>query len=291
MATRPKAAPRRATAGVFTSPRRAVDVWRWTASFRTRRRTSPPATRIGWTVGRTSTARAASSTSLRRTKWAAIFAATACCDYVGERYLQFAGSSDGFSRAAPTVLRTFWPFTSSTRPSPRTATGRTPSTFAPAIRPGTAAKGRNIIGALNYLADVGVNSVYMLTMNVNGDGKDVWPWTSDAERLRYDVSKLDQWEIVFSHMDRLGIMQHFVLQEQENDQLLDGGELGIERRIYFRELIARFAHHPAITWNLGEENTNTREQRQDFARYFHEHDPYRHPGRHSHVSPPDRSGL
>jgi hypothetical protein len=129
---------------------------------------------------------------------------------------------------------------------------------------------------MNYLAGRGVNSVYLMTMNVGGDGKDVWPWISPSERLRYDCSKLDQWEIVFSHMDRLGLMQHFVLQEQENDQLLDGGDLGRERRIYFRELIARFGHHPAVTWNLGEENTNTNEQRRAFARFFHEHDPYRH---------------
>jgi len=30
---------------------------------------------------------------------------------------------------------------------------------------------------------------------------------------------------------------------QENDQLLDGGELGNERKLYYRELIARFSHH------------------------------------------------
>ena len=53
-----------------------------------------------------------------------------------------------------------------------------------------------------------MNSVYFMAMNVEGDGKDVWPWTSDAERYRFDCSKLAQWEIVFSHMDRCGIMLH-----------------------------------------------------------------------------------
>ncbi|MFN3486371.1 MAG: DUF5060 domain-containing protein [Planctomycetota bacterium] len=122
-------------------------------------------------------------------------------------------------------------------------------------------KGKNIIGALNYLAGKGMNSVYFLTMNVGGDGKDVWPWTSNAERYRFDVSKLDQWEIVFSHMDRLGIQLHVVTQETENDQLLDGGALGPQRKLYYRELVARFAHHLALVWNLGEENTNTDAQR------------------------------
>ena len=64
-------------------------------------------------------------------------------------------------------------------------------------------------------------------------------------------------------------MLHVVHQEQENDQLLDGGELGPERKLYYRELIARFAHHPALVWNLGEENTNTTAQLKSFARYIH----------------------
>jgi hypothetical protein len=137
-------------------------------------------------------------------------------------------------------------------------------------------KGKNIIGALNYLSAKGVNSVYFLTMNVGGDGRDVWPWTTDAERYRFDCSKLDQWEIVFSHMDAVGLMLHVVLEEQENDQFLDGGDLGTQRKLYFRELIARFGHHLAVTWNLGEENTNTDAQRKDFARFIHDLDPYDH---------------
>jgi hypothetical protein len=138
-------------------------------------------------------------------------------------------------------------------------------------------RGKNLIGALNYLAGKGVNSIYFLTMTVQGDGKDVWPWTGPDERSRFDVSKLDQWETVFNHMDRLGIMLHVVHQEQENDQLLDGGELGPDRKLYYRELIARFAHHPALVWNLGEENTNTTAQLKSFARYIRGLDPYDHP--------------
>lgn len=138
-------------------------------------------------------------------------------------------------------------------------------------------KGKNIIGALNYLSDMGMNSVYFLTMNVAGDGKDVWPWTGPDERMRFDCSKLDQWEIAFSHMDYLGLVMHVITQETENDQLLDGGDLGAERKLYYRELIARFAHHPAIVWNFGEENTNTTEQLKAFGDYFDNVDPYKHP--------------
>ena len=197
--------------------------------------------------------------------------------YVGQRYLKFAGSAEWFLKGGADSPENFLAY----HEFDQTKATHRYEPHAGDFRSGDptwqGGKGRNILGALNYLAGVGVNSVYLMTMNVKGDGKDVWPWTNDSERLRYDVSKLDQWEVVFSRMDRLGMMQHFVLQEQENDQLLDGGDLGLERRIYFRELISRFAHHPAITWNLGEENTNTLAQRQDFCRFFHQHDPYRHP--------------
>lgn len=144
-------------------------------------------------------------------------------------------------------------------------------------------KGKGMIGALNYLSSKGMNSVYFITMNVNGDGKDVWPWTSHTERYRYDVSKLDQWEIVFSHMDKLGIMLHVLTQETENDQLLDGAALGTQRKLYYRELIARFGHHLAITWNLGEENDIHSElpdpngtNLKAYATYISNLDPYGH---------------
>ena len=139
-------------------------------------------------------------------------------------------------------------------------------------------KGKGMIGALNYLASKGMNSVYFILYNIDGgDGKDVWPWIEPDEKFRFDCSKLDQWEIVFSHMDKLGLMLHIITQETENDQGLDGGELGPQRRLYYRELVARFGHHLALVWNLGEENTNTVAQRKDFCRYIKELDPYDHP--------------
>ncbi|HLN54974.1 MAG TPA: DUF5060 domain-containing protein [Bacteroidales bacterium] len=115
-------------------------------------------------------------------------------------------------------------------------------------------KGKGMIGGLNYLASKGVNSIYFLTMNILGDGEDVWPYTDRNERYRFDCSKLDQWEIVFSHAEKQGINLHFVLEETENQCLLDAGKLDVQRKLYLRELIARFSHHLAITWNIGEEH-------------------------------------
>jgi len=143
-------------------------------------------------------------------------------------------------------------------------------------------KGKGIIGALNYLSSKGMNSFYFLTLNILGDGEDVWPYTDRNERYRFDCSKLDQWEIIFSHADKLGIMKHFVLQETENECLLDAGYLDVQRKLYLKELVARFSHHPAITWNLGEEHNPTEwspygqtyNDTKLMASYIREIDPY-----------------
>ena len=58
---------------------------------------------------------------------------------------------------------------------------------------------------------------------------------------------------------------------------MDGGALGDERKLYYRELVARFGHHLALNWNIGEENTNTDAQRKAFADYIKLIDPYDHP--------------
>jgi hypothetical protein len=253
----------------------SAGAWKWTASFREGADVAvsddPAAGRPGALNG------LSGEFDVQPTdKLAPDFRSKGLLRYVGRRYLQFAGTGEWFLKGgadSPENVLAYYEF-DDTKPTHRF--GPHALDFREGDPVWQGGKGRQLIGAINYLAERGVNAMYLMTLNVQGDGKDVWPWTSDTQRLRFDCSKLDQWEIVFSHMDRMGLMQHIVLQEQENDQLLDGGELGRERRLYFRELISRFSHHPAVTWNLGEENTNTLDQRRDFARYFHEHDPYRH---------------
>ena len=210
--------------------------------------------------------------------------------YVGKGHLQFAETGEYYLKGGADSPENFLGYvdfdgTHDTAGHKRNKQDKFLHRFAPHVRdfrPGDptwrGGKGKGIIGALNYLASKGMNSVYFLTYNVDGgDGKDTWPWTSHTERFRFDCSKLDQWEIVFSHMDRMGIQLHVITQETENDQGLDSGKLGPTRMLYYRELVARFAHHLAVTWNLGEENTNTDAQRKAFGTYLHALDPYDHP--------------
>ena len=152
-------------------------------------------------------------------------------------------------------------------------------------------RGKPIIGALNYLASRNVNSLYCLTMNVGGDGKDVWPWAGSPDpqgnpandNLHVDLGKLHQWETVLAHAQRCGIFLHFVLNEAEkaNKLELDDGELGTERKLYYRDLVARFGHHLALEWNLSEEYNLGWDFGPDRVRRFADYlcalDPYGHP--------------
>ena len=150
-------------------------------------------------------------------------------------------------------------------------------------------KGKGLIGAMNYLAGKGVNACSFLTYNVDGDGSNVWPHISATEKFNFDCSKLDQWQIVFDHAQSKGLLLHFKLQETENDDhrdrkgkqkviagALDGGQLGPQRKLYLRELVARFGYLNAIEWNLGEENTQSTGEQIEMAGYLQEIDPWNH---------------
>ncbi|MCP4428126.1 MAG: DUF5060 domain-containing protein, partial [Chloroflexi bacterium] len=157
-------------------------------------------------------------------------------------------------------------------------------------------KGKALIGSLNYLASQHINSIYLLLMNIGGDGKDVWPFAGSInpkgrpknDNLHYDISKLGQWEIVFDHAQKKGIFLHFVFGETEeaNRQELGDSELSVERMLFYREMIARFGHYNALQWNISEEFNQSskvpppiwsKEDVDRFAAYIKAIDPYDHP--------------
>lgn len=215
-------------------------------------------------------------------------------EYVGKRYLRFAGSGEYFLKAGPDAPETLLAY----KDFDGTRTRKTPlKTWQPHVRdwqPGDplwqGGKGKGLIGALNYLSTKGCNAFSFLPYNAGGDGDNVWPFVAREDQRHYDCSKLDQWQVVFDHAQRKGLYLHFKLQEQENDDnrrgnnrgsgevpaALNGGDLGPERKLYCRELIARFGHELALNWNLGEENTQSPAQQREMARYIRETDPYDH---------------
>ncbi|WP_394971078.1 DUF5060 domain-containing protein [uncultured Croceitalea sp.] len=222
------------------------------------------------------------------------FRARGRLQYVGERYLKFAEDETYFLKQGPDAPENFLSF------KDFDGTQHTDEhkdhmvkTWEPHLIDWKKkdptwqnGKGKAIIGALNYLASKELNSVSFLTNNIMGDDQNVFPYIAYDVYDRFDVSKLDQWEIVFDHAQKKGLFLHFKLFEEENQGLLDNGGVGAFRKLYFRELIARFGHHLALNWNLGEENGEwlTRhvtppqetEQRLAMARYFKRNDPYHH---------------
>ncbi len=226
------------------------------------------------------------------------FRAKGRLQYIGERYLQFADSEEYFLKGgadSPENLLGYQDFDGTyvigdeEAQEGEAAKDKDLHAYQPHLNDWhegdpswQSGKGKSLIGAMNYLASQGMNSAYFLTLNIEGDGKDVWPYASHEDFTRFDCSKLDQWETVFSHMDSLGLMLHIVTQETENETLLDGGDTGPMRKLYYRELIARFAHHLAVTWNLGEENgfaeftpvSQDDAQRRAMASYIKATDPY-----------------
>jgi hypothetical protein len=221
--------------------------------------------------------------------------------YAGKHYLQFAGSGEYFLKLgadSPETLLAFADFDGTIARKPQVPL----HTYAAHVDDWRAGdptwkggQGKGLIGAINYLASKGVNSISFLPYNAGGDGDNVWPFVSRDDKFHYDVSKLDQWQIVFDHAQHRGIYLHFKLQENEIDdnvrgnpdeaaraaastkpvtESLDGGDLGPERRLYIRELVARFGYELGLNWNIGEENTQSSEQQLAMAMNLRDTDPY-----------------
>lgn len=157
-------------------------------------------------------------------------------------------------------------------------------------------KGAAILGIANYYEDVGVNAQYIVSMNVEGDGQDVFPWASHDDPYVFDVSKLEQWQRVLEHFNSRGVLIDMLLTETENEswfEAFDGVEVGEgfapSRKHYYREMVARFGHLNGLVWNLGEENgidgnsgnevyrkATSAKQRLAFGQFIAGHDPYNH---------------
>jgi hypothetical protein len=135
--------------------------------------------------------------------------------------------------------------------------------------------------AIDYLAARGVNSMYMMTHNIDGDHQDVWPWLGKSAReakanagsdARFDIAKLEEWRRLFEYMQVKGVVSYLVLED-------DSAWKGYDHARYYRELISRFGYLPALIFNFNEEhNENYRlSEALSFMRLLEDIDPYDHP--------------
>jgi len=279
--------------------------WNWRVAFVAGKTIAVDASATGQPMapanGRTGTIQIQASN-----KSAPDFRALGRLQYVGRHHLQFQGTHEYFLKVgadSPETLLAYADFDGTVAGKPQVPLHR----FSPHTADWQAGdpvwkggKGKGLIGAIDYLSSKGANSISFLTYNAGGDGDNVWPFVTRDDKFHYDVSKLDQWQLVFDHAQRRGLSLHFKLQETENDDnvvgnpfqgrgragagaspqpvtvSLNGGDLGVERKLYLRELIARFGYELALNWNLGEENTMSTPQQQAMAEFIRATDPYTH---------------
>lgn len=222
--------------------------------------------------------------------------------YTGERYYRYAGDGSVFFKFGPDAPENMLAFSGfdATPDAKGLRKDWAPhvADMTPAAEPyrwGADQNGAGLLGMIDYLAVAGANTISMLLWNTGGDDRNVFPhllatdaatyaamepaeqWRDGIVQDRFDVSKLGQWQRALAFADARGMHLHFKLQETENDLFMDGGALGRTRKLYLREMVARFGHYLASTWNLGEENVQQPGDVRQMAAYVAALDPYDRP--------------
>ena len=180
--------------------------------------------------------------------------------YVGEHFLQFT-NGEYFLKFGSDTPETFLEYVDFDNTNSERSYSRHLDDWNPGDPTWQGDKGKSIIGAINYLSEQGVNAQYFIALK-NHNIAIATPYIDHLDNYDvFDVSKLDQWQIVFDHMISKGVMPHFVMTEVHNQSIFElftgasGDPIFADtRKLYFREMMARFGYLNAITWNIGEEN-------------------------------------
>jgi hypothetical protein len=229
--------------------------------------------------------------------------------YVGEHYLRFAQTGEYFIKAGADAMENTLAYDDIDDTSNRKGLRKSWSfhqrdydAIDAAAYTWKSGKGTELLGSVKYLSDQGMNAFSFLTFNLGGDDENVFPqlfkisvaqyealaavnnnqqtrvdyWNQAVYHDRFDVSKMAQWENIFEYADKKGMYLHFKTMETETDDLMDNATMGNERKIYYRELIARFGHHLALNWNICEEISLTVPVVKNVASYIKAIDPYDH---------------
>jgi hypothetical protein len=154
------------------------------------------------------------------------FTCTGRLEYVGEHYLQF-HNGDYWLKGGANEPEDF---------------------LVPGVNAGFSSKQ----AAVDFLANKGINSIYLMLDNIDGDRKNIWPWVGDSQaeakinHERFDLARLAEWEDIFEMIQQRGLVLHIVFED-------DSAWTGFNRQMYYREMAARFGHFNGLYWNLAEE--------------------------------------
>jgi hypothetical protein len=180
------------------------------------------------------------------------FTCTGRLEYIGEHYLQFSNGD-------------YWLKGGANEPE---------DFLVPGVNAGFSSKQ----AAVDYLANKGINSIYLMLDNIDGDRKNIWPWVGETQaeaklnHERFDVAKLAGWEDMFEMIQQRGLVLHIVFED-------DSAWTGFNREMYYREVMARFGHINGLYWNLAEEYNEvySANQIKGYAQILSDLDAYGHP--------------
>jgi hypothetical protein len=227
--------------------------------------------------------------------------------YIGQHYLQWAETENFFVKGGCNSPDNIFAYADFDNTPPKHA-------YAPHAADWTASdaswngKGKALLGAINYLSATGLNSQCVRVMNLaDAATGDVYPWVDSgsapwnnaAALEKFDCSKLDQWEIVFEHMTKKGVLINISMAKLINQSLFEFAEgmtdtsyhtpnpFALSRKLFYREMVARFGHHCGLVWNLIEERDEYKfvnnpsgslstDQVIQFGNYLQAVDPYKH---------------
>lgn len=278
--------------------------WTYTASFRTGTNVAIDPSATAGTADATIDGLTGTLTIGATDKTGADLRGKGMLRYVKKHYLQFAETGQWYIKDGCNSPDNFFAFADF---------DNTPAvhSYTPHVADWTAedslwgGKGKGIIGAINYLSSVGLNSQCVRVLNRPGETGDVFPyvdsgsapWSDPAVLKKFDCSKLDQWEIVFEQMTKKGLHINISMSQPGNASSFEFAEgllssadpFAATRKLFYREMVARFGHHCALTWTIIEAtysfnllNTDqtkslSGQQMVNFGAYLHSIDPYQHP--------------
>jgi hypothetical protein len=282
----------------------ATGTWTYTASFRTGTNVAIDPSATAGTADATIDGANGTFNIGATDKTGPDFRGKGMLQYVGKHYLQFAETGEYFIKGGCNSPDNFFAYADfdNTTASHSYASHTTDWSAGDSLWNG---KGKGILGAINYLSSVGLNSQCVRVLNRPGETGDVFPyvdsgsapWNNPAVLKTLDCSKLDQWEIVFEHMTKKGLLINMSMAQPGNSSSFEFAEglmsstdpFAQTRKLFYREMIARFSHHCAVTWNIIEATDPSNyynsdqtksvsgQQMINFGAYIHALDPYQHP--------------
>jgi hypothetical protein len=113
--------------------------------------------------------------------------------------------------------------------------------------------GNQAMGLLEYLARHGVNAIRLNVWDdTDASTSHQFLFAADQDPNSIRVSQLARWQVALEYAQRLGLALQIQLHGSDGPEN-ESPDVTTEqrRKLYYRELVARYGHHLALSWHLG----------------------------------------